>query len=83
MGEVEIRPSLNSFFAGQGNRQAQTAETMRSLAGLNGSERVLLVSHQVNITALTGVTPASGEIIVARLQADGRLEVTGRVNIAP
>ena len=83
VGDVEIRPSLNSFFAGQGNRQAQTAETMRSLAGLNGSERVLLVSHQVNITALTGVTPASGEIIVARLQADGRLEVTGRVNIAP
>jgi phosphohistidine phosphatase SixA len=83
IGEVEIRPSLNSFFAGQGNRQSQTAETMRSLTDLNGTARVLLVSHQVNITALTGVTPSSGEIIVARMQPDGQLEVTGRVNIAP
>jgi phosphohistidine phosphatase SixA len=83
MGEVEIRASLNSFFAGRGNRQSQTAETMRSLATLTGTERVLLVSHQVNITALTGVTPSSGEIIVARMLSGGRLEVTGRVNIAP
>lgn len=83
MGEVELRPSLNSFFAGRGNRQAQTKDTLAALSALPDKARVLLVTHQVNITALTGVVPASGEIIVTRLRPDGTLEVTGRVNIAP
>jgi broad specificity phosphatase PhoE len=83
MGAVTARPMLNSFFAGRGDRQGQTADTLLALSQLSADMRVLLVSHQVNITALTGVVPASGEIIVAQRRADGTLEVTGRVNIAP
>lgn len=83
MGQVEIRPSLNSFFGGRGDSQSQTRDTLSSLSSLSGESRALLVTHQVNITALTGVTPASGEIIVAQMQPDGRIKVTGRVNIAP
>jgi len=45
--------------------------------------RLLLVTHQVNISALTGVVPASGEIIVVQRRPDGSLEVSGRVSIAP
>jgi broad specificity phosphatase PhoE len=83
MGRVEARPMLNSFFAGRGDRQGQTADTLKALSHLSPDGRVLLVSHQVNITALTAVVPRSGEIIVAQRRADGTLEVTGRVNIAP
>ena len=80
MGAVQALPSLNSFFAGQGDRVGQTAATLAALSAREG--RVLLVTHQVNITALTGVFPKSGEIIVAELQ-DGALTVTGRILIEP
>jgi hypothetical protein len=43
---------------------------------------VLLVTHQVNITALTGVYPSSGEIVVGRIGPDG-FEVAGSIEIAP
>jgi hypothetical protein len=39
---------------------------------------MVVVTHQVNITALTGVSPASGEGVVARMVA-GQLQVLGRV----
>lgn len=83
LGPVEIRPSLNSFFAGRGNRDSQTRDTLSALADLPEGARAMLVTHQVNITALTGVVPASGEIIVVQRRADGTLEVTGRVKNAP
>jgi len=83
MGPVEVTPALHSFFAGRGNRQAQTQTTMEALSAVAAGARVLLVTHQVNITALTGVFPASGEIIVLQVAPDGNLKVTGRVNIAP
>ena len=39
---------------------------------------LLLVSHQVNITALAGVFPAPGEIVLLRREGAG-LAVAGRV----
>jgi hypothetical protein len=39
----------------------------------------VLVTHQVNITALTGVFPASGEIVVLRLEPGGGYAVAGRL----
>ena len=41
--------------------------------------KAVLVSHQVNITALTGVYPGSGEIVVIRLGEDGEVSVEGRI----
>ncbi len=78
LGAVEDWPSLNSFFEDRGTAEAQTAETLARLAALPADSRPILVTHQVNITALTGVTPRSGEIIVAALR-DGALTVTGRI----
>lgn len=37
----------------------------------------MLVTHQVNVTALTDVFPTSGETVVARLLSDGSVEVLG------
>ncbi|MBL4917429.1 histidine phosphatase family protein [Tabrizicola sp. DMG-N-6] len=83
LGAVTHWPSLDSFFADRGREGTASAETLAQLRGL-GSGRALLVTHQVNITALTGIVPRSGEIIVTRLGsagpgAAGRLTVLGRL----
>jgi hypothetical protein len=39
----------------------------------------VLVTHQVNVTTLTGVVPAPGEIVVLRPQGDGTFAVAGRM----
>ena len=71
-------PSLNSFFEDHSTAERQSAETLAHLASLPQGARPILVTHQVNITALTGVVPRSGEIIVAELR-NGALAVTGRI----
>lgn len=80
LGAVQVEPSLNSFFGGQGDRLGQTAATLSRLSQSKG--RRMLVTHQVNITALTGIFPQSGEMIVVEMQK-GQLAVTGRILIAP
>lgn len=82
MGRVEERPALNSFYAGRGDRDAQTAATRALISRMPAGARLLIVTHQVNITALTGLGVGSGEIIVTRRTPDG-LEPVGRVLIAP
>jgi hypothetical protein len=43
------------------------------------STPTVLVSHQVNITALTGYSPASGEIIFVQRSPDGSLSIIGNM----
>jgi len=78
LGPVNEAPALNSFFADRSTRDAQTEATRRLLAELPDGETAVLVSHQVNITALTGVYPRSGEIVVLKIGNDGAVEVVGR-----
>jgi len=82
MGDVQEKPPLNSFFAGRGDRAGQTAATLDLIAALPADERLLIVTHQVNITALTGRGVGSGEIIVTRRTGDG-LEMVDRFLVAP
>lgn len=81
LGPVEAAPAaLNSFFAGQGSAQAATAALRALLAGLPREGPIaVLVTHQVNVTALTGVFPAMGETLVLRLDGEGRFPVVGRI----
>ena len=81
MGDVTEVPSLNSHFAGRGDRAAQTAATLERLRGAEG-QRLMLVTHQVNISALSGTFARSGEIVVVEWQGDD-LAVTGRILIDP
>lgn len=77
LGPAVDVPALNSFFNDCSTASAQAAETLALLAATAG-QRLLLVTHQVNITALTGVVPRSGEIVLTRL-VGGRLEVIDRL----
>lgn len=76
LGPVQIAPPLNSFFGASGRAEEATAGLRQLIAGLPAGKPAVLVTHQVNITALTGVYPRSGEVIV--LRRDG-LAVLGRL----
>lgn len=76
---VEPEPALDSFFADRSTGPRQTAALLARLAALRGKTAVL-VTHQVNITALTGIVPASGEMLVIRPKPDGDgVDVLGRI----
>ena len=74
--------ALNSFFDGQGDATGQTRALRAALeAGRDGPPRIL-VTHQVNITALTGVFPGDAEMVVLRA-GPGGYEVAGRIRPPP
>jgi phosphohistidine phosphatase SixA len=78
LGPVQDWPEINSFFGNRTDGPAQTAATLARLAALPPDATVLLVTHQVNITALSGIVPRQGEIIITRRTGSG-LAVTGRL----
>ena len=79
-GEVTELPMINSFFNRWENKESQTRETLNWLKNLSANTPVMLVTHQVNITALTGVYPASGEVVVVKID-NGELQVVGSINL--
>ncbi|RYX90079.1 MAG: histidine phosphatase family protein [Comamonadaceae bacterium] len=63
-GRFEVLPALSSTFAGQGDERQSTPQ-LRALAGKVAAGRFeVWVTHQVNITALTGDVPAMGEAYI-------------------
>jgi broad specificity phosphatase PhoE len=77
LGPVQELPALNSFFETPERREAQTQELKDWLANEDLDEPLVLVTHQVNITALTDVYPSSGELVVVRRSESGELSVLG------
>lgn len=79
LGPVEPFAPLDSFFADRERAAPQTAALRAFLSRpYTGPPRVL-VTHQVNITALTNIVPQSGELIVVQPLADGGVRVIGRL----
>lgn len=79
LGTVEPFAPLDSFFSNPERAASQTAALREFLSrAAAGSPRVL-VTHQVNITELTGVVPGSGEMIVVQADASGEVRVLGRL----
>jgi phosphohistidine phosphatase SixA len=65
---IQPEPAFNSFFADRRNSDAQTAKAKALLLAWSkqafpqqANAPLVVVTHQVNITALTGVVPQSGE----------------------
>lgn len=83
-GAVQGLPVLNSFYQDRSTENQQTATLLSWLKervaniGSATIKPTVLVSHQVNITSLTGVYPGSGEIVLVGFQ-DGVLSVLGTV----
>lgn len=77
-GRGRAEPAFNSFFGDAAAGPAQTAAARRILLGWDGPGALCVVTHQVNITALSGIVPASAEGVVLR-RVDDALVVAGRI----
>ncbi len=81
LGPVHELPALNSFYQRYEREQLQTQLLKEWLAKQDLTEPMVLVTHQVNITALTNVYPASGEIVIVRQVKPGEFVAVGRVQV--
>ena len=79
LGPVEELPALNSFFRRFERQASQTGALKQWLLQQDLSRPLVLVTHQVNITALTGIYPASGELVIVRRTREGGFESLGSI----
>lgn len=77
-GRVDPWLPLGSFFRDRDRAPGQT-RAVRELVGRHrGPGTLVLVTHQVNITALTGLYPVEGEMLILTPRGDG-FTVAGRL----
>lgn len=77
--EAEV---FDSFFGTPQRREVRTADARQLLRQWRGPGVLVVITHQVNITALTGVFPAPGEAVVLNVR-DADLPLLGRIRPAP
>jgi len=78
LGDVERLPSLDSFFRDRDSGPVQTEALRGWIANrleAPGAAPAVLVTHQVNVTALTGVFPASGQLVIVNATGEPMLSV--------
>jgi broad specificity phosphatase PhoE len=78
LGPVREVGAFNSFFGARGDEAAQTAAARKLLLGWRERGTLVVVTHQVNIRALTGRTVGSAEGVVLRRQGT-QLQVVGLI----
>ena len=81
VGPVEDQPLLNSFFRNPARADQQTDELRQLLFSLLPAETVILVTHYVNIRALTGRSVASGEVLLLEIGQDKSISVVEEILI--
>lgn len=81
-GQAAEEPAFNSFFGNRASEPATTARARAILEAWRGPGVLVIVTHQVNITALTGIVPRPGEGVIASF-ADGAATVLGRLPAPP
>lgn len=64
IGHWSTFSGLNSFFQGYAPREQTLQKLNGYLETLSGSELVVLVTHQVVISAATGISPPSGGVVL-------------------
>ncbi|MEO3865230.1 histidine phosphatase family protein [Rheinheimera fenheensis] len=72
-------PVLNSFFAGRGDGDKQTQALVQRFSTAQTAQPTVLVTHQVNFTALTGIFPRSGEAAIIALPLTQPAKVLARI----
>ncbi|MEN0087090.1 MAG: histidine phosphatase family protein [Pseudomonadota bacterium] len=78
--EIEAFAPLNSFFRTPEREDEQTAAVLERIYSFNGIGNQVMVTHQVNITALTGERPREGTAVVVRPNATfDAIETIGRL----
>lgn len=75
LGPVRPLPALDSFFQQRSAAQPRTRAAREFLRALPPGPPAILVTHQVNISALTGRFTDSGTGVLVRSSAAGEVEV--------
>lgn len=79
LGPVTALPALNSFFARADQQDQKIAALREFLASLPvDGPPVVLVTHQVTVTGLTGVYPGSGTGVILQLNGTGQPRIVGK-----
>jgi phosphohistidine phosphatase SixA len=78
LGPVSGQPLLNSFFGEPEKGQPQTDALRAWLVRRGTAGPLVLVTHQVNVSALTSIVPSSGELVFVTIDAAGIASVIGR-----
>ena len=80
--EPQSWPLLNSLNA-QPDKEFDLADEVSALAAkVKPPYNAVLVTHNFNIRALTGISPREAEVVVVRA-GGGKLEVVGRMTLPP
>jgi hypothetical protein len=79
---VEPWPPLDSFFNDRSREAEQTNAVRQRASERPALGNLILVTHQVNISALTGIFPAAGEMVILTPQGSGAFRVAGRLKPA-
>lgn len=79
VGDVMPAPALNSFFLTRERRSLQAEQLKRFITGLEPGPPVILISHQVNISVLTGRFPAAGEALILAFPLENRPKVLASI----
>ncbi len=79
LGKVQPEPILNSFFRDRRSSSSQT-DQLRRLIREHQQDVIVMVTHQVNITELTGIVPRSGDVVIVKAKPDGEIQILGELD---
>ena len=79
LGKFKTLNLLNSFFSNISIESRQTLALEKWIEKLSLNSPTILVTHQVNITALTGYFPAQGELIFVKRLKSGKIIIIDSV----
>ena len=79
--EAEVFAPLSNLVGRSENRDAQVKALKAFLAARGTSPPALLVTHGIVVSALVGINPAPGEMIIVRANAAGDPTVVGRLRV--
>ncbi|MES2197202.1 MAG: histidine phosphatase family protein [Pseudomonadota bacterium] len=78
-GPVKTESTFGNVVVLRDQRESLTSGARRIIEQWTGGGTLLVVTHGANIQALTGIQPASGEIVVVRGGGGGGREAVGRL----
>jgi phosphohistidine phosphatase SixA len=79
LGPVKAEATFGNVVVLRDQRESLTSGARAVIDQWTGSGILLIVTHGANIQALTGIQPASGEIVVVRGGSGGGREAVGRL----
>ena len=79
LGDVINEPNLNSVWTVDRETERERTQNMLTLLrDLDETDKLIMISHAVNISALTGRSPVSGEGYVIKVE-NGRIVVVAEI----